>query len=391
MPANELALRYGCNPHQTPARVHRDGGPLPFEVLNGSPGYINLLDAFNSWQLVRELKQALGQPAAASFKHVSPAGAAVAVPMSEDLRRASFVDDLDLSPAALAYARARGADRLSSYGDWVALSEPVDISVARLIRRETSDGIIAPAYDPEAVEILSKKKKGNYPILRIDPDYSPPENESREVFGITMEQRRNDRVPGPDLFERVVTERKDLPDSAQRDLLVATIALKYTQSNSVCFALDGQVIGLGAGQQNRVACVDLAAGKAARWYLRQHPDALALPFQRGLNRAEKINVIEGYIAGDMTPTEQAAWEASLQQATEPMSGNRKREWLDGLSGVSISSDAFFPFRDNIDRAARMGVKYVLQPGGSIRDDDVIAAADDYGMTMCFSGLRLFHH
>jgi phosphoribosylaminoimidazolecarboxamide formyltransferase/IMP cyclohydrolase len=391
MSPNELALRYGCNPHQAPARVFRKDGPLPFQVLNGSPGYINLLDALNAWQLVRELKQALGLPAAASFKHVSPAGAAVAVPMSETLQRASFVHDIELSPTALAYARARGADRLSSYGDWAALSEMVDVATARLLRRETSDGIIAPGYEPEALDILKKKKKGGYPILQIDPGYEPPDSEIREVFGIVLEQRRNARVPGPEIFENVVTEEKDLPPEAVRDLLVATIALKYTQSNSVCFALDGQVIGLGAGQQNRVACVDLAAGKTETWFLRQHPDALALPFRKGLNRAEKINAIDLYIRGDMSEIERAAWETALSRVPPPLSEEQKREWLGNLTGVSLSSDAFIPFRDNIDRAARTGTCYILQPGGSVRDNEVIQATNDYGMRMAFSGLRLFHH
>jgi len=391
MSPNELALRYGCNPHQAPARVFRKDGPLPFQVLNGSPGYINLLDALNAWQLVRELKQALGLPAAASFKHVSPAGAAIAVPMSETLQRASFVHDIELSPTALAYARARGADRLSSYGDWAALSEMVDVATARLLRRETSDGIIAPGYEPEALDILKKKKKGGYPILQIDPGYEPPDSEIREVFGIVLEQRRNARVPGPEIFENVVTEEKDLPPEAVRDLLVATIALKYTQSNSVCFALDGQVIGLGAGQQNRVACVDLAAGKTETWFLRQHPDALALPFRKGLNRAEKINAIDLYIRGDMSEIERAAWETALSRVPPPLSEEQKREWLGNLTGVSLSSDAFIPFRDNIDRAARTGTCYILQPGGSVRDNEVIQATNDYGMRMAFSGLRLFHH
>lgn len=388
---SEIRLRYGMNPHQTPARVYAKEGALPIKVLNGSPGFINLLDALNSWQLVRELKQVLGLPAAASFKHVSPAGAAVAVPLSETLQRAYFVDDLELSPLAAAYARARGADRMSSYGDWVALSDNVDAATARLISREVSDGLIAPGCDGEALEILSKKKKGKYVVIQVDADYEPEELETREVFGIRFEQKRNSLVPGPDILNNIVTRNKDLPDAARRDLLVATIALKYTQSNSVCFAYDGQVIGIGAGQQSRVHCVRLAAGKADKWYLRQHPAVLGMRFRDDISRPERDNAIDRFLEPELTPAEEKFWAEAFEEVPRRLTAEERREWLDGLSGVALSSDAFFPFRDNIDRARRSGVKYVVQPGGSYRDDEVIRACDDYGMVMAFSGLRLFHH
>jgi phosphoribosylaminoimidazolecarboxamide formyltransferase/IMP cyclohydrolase len=391
MPESELILRYGCNPHQTPARIYREGGPLPFTVLNGAPGYINLLDALNSWQLVRELRQVLDLPAAASFKHVSPAGAAVSVPLSDTLKKAYFVDDMDLSPLGVAYARARGADRLSSFGDWAALSDPVDVPTARLLRREATDGVIAPAYDPAALDILKKKREGSYMVLQMDPDYEPEEMETREVFGIAMEQKRNNRITGPEILENVVTQNEEIPPDNARDLLVATVALKYTQSNSICFATDGQVIGMGAGQQNRLACTHLAATKAEAWHLRQHPAVLSLKFKKGLRRPEKINAIELYARGEMTSEEREAWEAAFEEVPSDLGDEAKREWIGRLDGISLSSDAFIPFRDNIDRAARTGVKYVVQTGGSVQDDNVVAAADGYGMTMALSGVRLFHH
>ncbi len=391
MPDKELTLRYGCNPHQTPARVYHKRGPLPFTVLNGAPGYINLLDALNAWQLVRELRQVLDLPAAASFKHVSPAGAAVSIPLSDPLKKAYFVDDMDLSPLGVAYARARGADRLSSYGDCAALSDPVDVPTARLLRREVSDGVIAPGYEPDALKILKKKKGGSYMVLQIDPDYEPEEMETRHVFGITLEQKRNSLVTGPEILENVVTKNKQLPPDKARDLLVATIVLKYTQSNSICLATDGQAVGIGAGQQNRLACTHLAATKAEAWCLRQHPAVLDLKFKKGLKRPEKINAIERYLKGEMTPEEQNVWKAAFKEVPQDLSDEAKREWLRRLDGISLSSDALIPFRDNIDRAARSGVKYVVHTGGSMRDDDVAAAADEYGMVMAISGVRLFHH
>ncbi len=388
---NEITLRYGCNPHQKPARVYVKEGTLPIQVLNGAPGYINLLDALNGWQLVRELKQALGLPAAASFKHVSPAGAAVGIPLSDVLKKAYFVEDLELSPLAVAYARARGADRMSSFGDWIALSDPIDVPTARLIRREVSDGVIAPGCDPEALDILRRKRNGKYTVIQIDPAYEPPEMETREVFGITFEQRRNDVHIGAEMLQNIVTRNKDMPDAARRDLIVALIALKYVQSNSVCLALDGQVIGAGAGQQSRVHCVRLAASKADTWYLRQHPAVLGLQFREGLGRPERDNAIDVYLRDDLTPAEQAAWEEAFEVVPQRLTPQEKRAWLDGLKGVSLASDAFFPFRDNIDRAKQSGVQYIVEPGGSVRDDDVIAACDEYGMVMAFSGVRLFHH
>lgn len=391
MSHHELTLRYGCNPHQKPARVFMKEGALPLKVLSGAPGYINLLDALNSWQLVKELGQTLSLPAAASFKHVSPAGAGVGLPLCDTMRKACFVEDLELSPLAAAYARARGGDRMSSFGDWAALSDVVDVPTARLLNREVTDGVIAPGYEPEALKILQAKREGKYNVIEMDPQYAPPEMEQRDVFGIVLEQRRNNWLPGADLFDQIVTRNKDLPDSAKRDLLVATIALKYTQSNSVCFAKDGQVIGLGAGQQSRVHCTRLAGAKADTWYLRQHPAVLEVKFKEGLNRAEQNNAIDQYLLDDLTPAEQQAWEANFDVAPKRLSKEEKRKWLDGLKGVSLSSDAFFPFRDSIDRASRSGVRYVLQPGHSLRDDIVIQACDEYGMVMAFSGVRLFHH
>jgi len=391
MTNQEIALRYGCNPHQVPAKMHKEGGPLPFRVLNGSPGYINMLDALNSWQLVRELKQALGLPAAASFKHVSPAGAAVGVPLSDVLRKAYFVGSMELSGLAAAYARARGADRLSSFGDWVALSDRVDVPTARLLSREVSDGVIAPGCQEEALAILSQKKGGKYAVIEIAPDYQPPEMETREVFGVSFEQKRNDLDVTPALLESIVTLNKELPDSAVRDLLVATIALKYTQSNSVCFAVDGQVIGLGAGQQSRIHCTRLAGEKADRWSLRQHPAILGLPWRKGISRPDRDNAVDLCFHESLTPVEQRNWEAAFRETPHRLTSQEKSDWLSAMGGVSISSDAFFPFRDSIDRAARSGVRYVLEPGNSARDQDVIAACNEYGMVMAFSGVRFFHH
>ncbi len=387
----ELPLRYGCNPHQAPARVLVRGGALPFRVLNGAPGYINLLDALNAWQLVRELRRALALPAAASFKHVSPAGAAVAVPMGEAVRRAAFVDDLQLSPLATAYARARGADRLSSFGDFAALSDPVDVATATLLKREVSDGVIAPGYDPAALELLRSKRGGGYCIIEMDPSWEAPETETREVFGVTFEQRRNAVVPGPEHLAKVVTLNQIIPETARRDLIRALITLKYTQSNSVCFATDGQAIGIGAGQQSRVHCTRLAAGKADRWFLRQHPTVLELPFRRDLGRPERNNAVDLFLEEGLSPAEERAWLECFEKPPVRLTAAERRSWLAAQQGVSYASDAFLPFRDNIDRAAQSGVRYVSQPGGSVRDDDVIAAADEYGMAMAFSGLRLFHH
>ncbi len=391
MSQDGLSLRYGCNPHQSDARAYSPSGKLPFAVLNGAPGYINLLDALNSWQLVRELKEALNLPAAASFKHLSPAGAAVAVPISDALQRAYFVDDLDLSPMATAYARARGADRLSSFGDWVALSDEVDQPTARLLSREVSDGIIAPGYQPEAFDILKKKKGGSYVILQMDESYVPAGPETRDVFGVVLEQMRNTKAINTDILTNIVTKNKEISPEAQRDMLLATIALKYTQSNSMCFAFDGQVIGNGAGQQNRLACTDIAAGKAEAWYLRQHPDILNFKFRRGLKRPEKINAIEAYLRGNMTDEEHRIWESCFDTVPLFLSEDARRAWIGQMDDIVLSSDAFIPFRDNIDRAARTGVKYVVETGGSVRDDDVIAACDEYGMLLIITGVRLFHH
>ena len=389
---SELNLRYGCNPHQGQACFYmRSGADLPLQLLNGALSYINLMDALNSWQLVRELKQTLDLPAAASFKHLSPAGAAVAVPLDPALKEAYFVEKMDLSPLATAYARARGADRLASFGDWIALSERVDGPTARLIEVEVSDGVIAPDYEDEALEILKSKKGGSYPVLRIDPGYDSSALERREVFGVTLEQQRNTFVPDDAFFSRVVTARRDLPASARRDLTVATIALKYTQSNSVCLALDGQIIGNGAGQQSRVHCVRLAAAKADNWRLRQHPCPRSMRFKRGIRRAARINAIDLFLQEEATAAELEAWEANFSEVPRRLTAEEKRGWLDGLRGVALSSDAFFPFRDNIDRAHRSGVEYLVQTGGSVQDRQVIEAADHYGMVMINSGVRLFHH
>jgi len=390
MTANELHLRYGMNPHQTEAKLFHDG-PLPIKVLNGNPGYINLLDALNGFQLVRELRRATGLPAAASFKHVSPAGAAVYAPLSPELAKAYFVDDLELSPLAVAYARARGADRMSSFGDAAALSDIVDVSTARLLKREVSDLVVAPGYDEEALRLLKTKKNGNYLILQIDPDYVPDPLEIRTVFGLKLQQRRNDAVIDESALSNIVTRNKVLPDEAKRDLLIALITLKYTQSNSVCFALGGQTIGIGAGQQSRIHCTRLAGDKADRWYLRQHPIALGMKFREGLSRAEQNNAIDLWLEDELTPVEMESWKSCFAEVPPRLTPEEKREWLKGLAGVSYGSDAFLPFRDNLDRASRSGVKYVVQAGSSVRDEEVIKAADEYGMVMAYSGVRLFHH
>ena len=387
----ELELRYGANPHQKPARSFVSEGELPFIVRNGRPGYINLLDALNSWQLVRELSDALGLPAAASFKHMSPAGAAVAVPLSPVEQASCFADGLTLSPLATAYVRARGADRMSSFGDWAALSEPCDLPTAEFLRREVSDGIIAPGYEPEALEVLKGKRGGSYCVLEIDAAYRPRPDETRQVYGVSLQQRRNDATIGPELFDNVVTERKELSDDAKRDLIVATIALKYTQSNSVCLAHNGQVTGNGAGQQSRVHCTRLAAEKSDLWFLRQHPSVQVMQFRRGVSRADRNNAIDLFFIDDLTPAEQAMWEENFDIVPTRLLANERREWLDRIEGVALSSDAFFPFRDSIDRASRSGVSYVAQPGGSMRDEDIVAACDEYGMAMAITGLRLFHH
>lgn len=390
---SQLTLRYGINPHQAPAQIYTMQGELPLKVLNGSPGSINLLDALNGWPLVQELKAALDLPAAASFKHVSPAGAAVAVPLNKQEARACFVDDLldELTPLATAYARARGADRMSSFGDWVALSDTVDAVTARLIGREVSDGVIAPGYEPDALEILKKKKNGRYPIVQIDPNYRPPLLERRDVFGITFSQRRNDAEINASLLLNAVSASQELPESAQRDLIVATIATKYAQSNTVCYALNGQVIGLGAGQQSRIHCTRLAGDKADNWWLRQHPRVLRFQFKEGTSRAMRNNAIDLYVLDEVGEVERPSWEALFDKVPAPLTEEERRDWLNQLQNVAASSDAFFPFRDNIDRLHRSGVKYVVEPGGSVRDEDVIAAANAYGMTLIFTGLRLFHH
>ncbi len=392
MPSS-LPLRYGANPQQAPARVFMPSDiELPITVLNGSPGYINLLDALNSWQLVRELKQALNLPAAASFKHVSPAGVAVANPLSDVLKKAYFVDDLELSPLATAYARARGADRLCSFGDFIALSDTVDVSTAKLIAREVSDGVIAPAYDKDALEILKAKKNSKYAVIQIDPSYEPRSSqEVRDVFGVRFEQHRHDRFVTPADFTNIVTTKKDLSNSAIRDLTIAWITLKYTQSNSVCFVTDGQAIGVGAGQQSRVHCVRLAAQKADLWWLRQHPQVLDLPFKTNIKRPDRDNAIDQFLRDDITDNEKADWINIFAHTPRQLTPSEKHEWLSQLDFTTLGSDAFFPFRDSIDRASASGVKYVLQPGGSNRDDAVIQAANEYGMTMIFSGVRLFHH
>ena len=387
----QIELRYGCNPHQVPASVSAAEGDLPIRLLNGSPGYINLLDALNGWQLARELKQALHVPAAVSFKHVSPAGAGAAVPMSDVLKRIHFVADVELSPLATAYARARGADRLSSFGDWAALSDVVDVPTARLLSREVSDGVIAPGYEPEALAILGEKKGGAYRVIQIDPDYAPPASETRDVFGLTFTQQRNMAVPIPADLTGIVTANRQLSDDARRDMIIALITLKYTQSNSVCYAYDGQVIGVGAGQQSRIHCTRLAGGKADNWFLRQHPRVLNLPFRDGIKRPERDNAIDQYLLDGLTEAEELYWRQSFSESPLRLTTAEKRAWIDQFSGVTLGSDAFFPFRDSIDRAAQSGVAYVVQPGGSVRDNVVIEACDEYGMVMALTGTRLFHH
>ena len=393
---NEFELKYGCNPNQKPAKIYmKNGEELPIQILNGKPGYINFLDAFNSWQLVREIKAALGMCAATSFKHVSPTSAAVGIPMSADLKKACFVDDvegLDDSPLATAYARARGTDRMSSFGDWIALSDVCDVTTAKLVAREVSDGIIAPGYTPEALEILKGKRKGGYNIVQIDPDYVPAVQETKDVFGITFEQGRNNFEINKALLSEIVTDSKDLPESAVRDLIIALITLKYTQSNSVCFAKDGQAIGVGAGQQSRIHCTRLAGNKADIWHLRQHEKVLNLPFLDSVGRPDRDNTIDIYISDDYEDVlADGEWQKFFSVKPEPLTREEKKAYLASISGVALGSDAFFPFGDNIERAAKSGVTYVAQPGGSIRDDNVIEACNKHGMTMAFTGMRLFHH
>jgi len=393
---NELELKYGCNPNQKPARIFmRDGGDLPVTVLNGKPGYINFLDAFNSWQLVKELKEATGLPCATSFKHVSPTSAAVGVKLSEKLKRACFADDiegLDESPLACAYARARGADRMCSFGDWVALSDKCDVTTALMIKREESDGVIAPDYDDEALEILKSKRKGTYNVVKIDKDYVPAEKEIKQVYGITFEQGRNNFKINSELLRNIVTANKDLTPEAARDLIVALITLKYTQSNSVCYAVDGQAIGVGAGQQSRIHCTRLAGTKADTWFLRQHDKVLNLPFRPELGRADRDNVVDGYVNhNEEDVCADGIWQKYFTEQPSPFTDEEKRAHLDSVDGVALGSDAFFPFSDNIERAKRSGVKYIAEPGGSIRDDLVIDCCDKYGMVMAFTGMRLFHH
>ncbi len=389
----ELELKYGCNPNQKPSRIFMENGELPIQVLNGKPGYINFLDAFNGWQLVSELKKATGLPAATSFKHVSPAGAAVGLPLSDTLAKIYWVDDLgDLSPLACAYARARGADRMSSYGDFIALSDVCDVPTANMIKREVSDGIIAPGYEPEALEILRSKKKGNYNVIQIDPDYVPDPIERKQVFGITFEQGRNELNIDKDFFSNIVTENKELTEQAKIDLAIAMITLKYTQSNSVCYVKDGQAIGIGAGQQSRIHCTRLAGQKADNWWLRQSPQVMGLQFKDEIRRADRDNAIDIYMGDEyMDVLADGVWENTFKVKPEVFTREAKREWLDKMTDVSLGSDAFFPFGDNIERAHKSGVKYVAQPGGSIRDDNVIDTCNKYGMVMSFTGIRLFHH
>lgn len=390
---NSMELKYGCNPNQKPARVYmKDGQDLPFTVLNGKPGYINLLDAFNSWQLVRELREATGLPAAASFKHVSPAGAAVAVPLSDTLKKMYFVEGVELTPMATAYIRARGADRMSSYGDFAALSDECDAATARFLAREVSDGIIAPSYSAEALEILKTKRKGNYLVIQMNPDYKAPELETKEVFGVTFEQKRNDVKITEELFNNVPTKNKEIPEAAKRDLLISLITLKYTQSNSVCYAKDGQAIGIGAGQQSRVHCTRLAGNKADIWHLRQAPQVLNLPFKPDVRRPDRDNAIDVYISDEyMDLLGGDDWKRVFTEKPPVFTKEEKEAWLAKVKGVSLGSDAFFPFGDNIERAHKSGVEFVAQSGGSIRDDNVIATCDKYNMAMAFVGIRLFHH
>lgn len=391
----ELALKYGCNPNQKPSRIYMNEGELPIEVLNGRPGYINFLDALNSWQLVKELKAATGIPAAASFKHVSPAGAAVGLPLSDTLKEIYFVDDvkIELSPLACAYARARGADRMCSYGDFVALSDTCDAATATLIKREVSDGVIAPDYTPEALEILKDKRKGTYNVIKIDPDYVPAPIEHKEVFGITFEQGRNEiKLDDPALFENIPTQNKTFTEEAKRDLIIALITLKYTQSNSVCYVKDGQAIGIGAGQQSRIHCTRLAGSKADTWWMRQCPKVMALPFKENIRRADRDNTIDVYISDEYEDVlRDGTWEMFFTEKPEPLTAEEKKAWLAQNTKVALGSDAFFPFGDNIERAHKSGVEYIAQAGGSIRDDNVIETCDKYGIAMAFTGVRLFHH
>ncbi len=392
---NELELKYGCNPNQKPSKIFmQDGKDLPLTVLNGKPGYINFLDAFNSWQLVKELKSALGLPAAASFKHVSPAGAAVGLPLSDTLKKIYWLDDdTELSPLACAYARARGADRMSSFGDWIALSDVCDVPTAKLIKHEVSDGIIAPGYEEEALEILKSKKKGNYNVVQIDESYVPAPIEHKDVYGITFEQGRNElKINAEESLSNIVTENKDFPESAKRDLVIALITLKYTQSNSVCYAKDGQTIGVGAGQQSRIHCTRLAGGKADNWHLRQHPKVLGLQFIDTISRPNRDNAIDIYISEDYEDViGGSVWQNTFKVRPEPLTKEEKKAWLLQFNDVSLGSDAFFPFDDNIERARKSGVNYIVEPGGSIRDDIVIDCCNKYGITMAFTGIRLFHH
>ena len=391
----DLALKYGCNPNQKPSRIYMTEGELPIEVLNGRPGYINFLDALNGWQLVKELKEATGMPAATSFKHVSPAGAAIGLPLTDTLKKIYFVDDVQipLSPLACAYARARGADRMSSYGDFIALSDTCDAATATLIKREVSDGVIAPGYTEEALEILREKRKGTYNVIKIDPDYVPAPVEHKQVFGITFEQGRNEiKLNDPALFENIPTANKTFTEEAKRDLMIALITLKYTQSNSVCYVKDGQAIGIGAGQQSRIHCTRLAGNKADIWWLRQHPKVMALPFVEKIRRADRDNTIDIYISDDyMDVLADGEWQKFFTERPEPLTREEKKEWIAQNTNVALGSDAFFPFGDNIERAHKSGVQYVAQAGGSVRDDHVIATCDKYGIAMAFTGIRLFHH
>ena len=389
----ELELKYGCNPNQKPSRIYMEEGELPIQVLNGKPGYINFLDAFNGWQLVSELKKTTGLPAATSFKHVSPAGAAVGLPLSDTLAKIYWVDDLgELSPLACAYARARGADRMSSYGDFIALSDVCDVSTANMIKREVSDGMIAPGYEPEALEILKSKKRGNYNVIQIDPDYVPAPIEKKQVFGITFEQGRNELNIDDKFFDNIVTENKELTEEAKRDLAISMITLKYTQSNSVCYVKDGQAIGIGAGQQSRIHCTRLAGQKADNWWLRQSPQVMGLQFKDEIRRADRDNAIDIYMGDEyMDVLADGVWENTFKVKPEVFTREEKRAWLDKLTDVALGSDAFFPFGDNIERAHKSGVKYIAQPGGSIRDDNVIDTCNKYGIEMSFTGIRLFHH
>ena len=391
--ANELPLKYGCNPNQKPSRIFmKDGRELPVTVLNGKPGYINFLDALNSWQLVKELKEATGLPAAASFKHVSPAGAAVGLPLSDTDRKIYFVDDLELSPLASAYAAARGADRMSSYGDWAALSDVCDKETALLLKREVSDGVIAPGYTDEALAILKEKRKGSYNVVQIDPQYKPAPVEHKDVFGVTFEQGRNDLVIDGEMLKNIVSQNKELPQAAKIDMIVALITLKYTQSNSVCYVKDGQAIGVGAGQQSRIHCTRLAGQKADNWYLRQHPKVLGLQFADGIRRPDRDNAIDVYTSDEYEDVlADGVWQSIFQVRPEPLTAEEKKAWIATQTGVTVGSDAFFPFGDNVERARKSGVCYIAEPGGSIRDDHVIATADKYGMVLAFTGARLFHH